>query len=248
MPNIVLTVAYDGTNYLGWQKTSEGPSVEETLGYYLNQILQEPLQLQAASRTDAGVHADNQIVNFISHKDSINLDRLQLSLNQLLPPDIVVTAIQIAFDNFHPTLAAASKEYHYRIFTGTYQLPLTRFDSWHCYYPLNLEAMEKASTHFLGSHDFSAFCNVLKNREYEHLNRTIQSLEIIKESDQMVRIVIKGNNFLYKMVRNIVGTLIFVGRGKILPEQVPLILASGDRTQAGMTAPAHGLRLYKVYY
>lgn len=246
--NIKLIVAYDGTHYLGWQKTHTGPSIEETLNRVLEQILQEKISLQAASRTDAGVHAQGQVINFFSSKQSLDLNLLKHSLNSLLPKDIVIVETSQAQTSFHPTLDSSGKEYHYHVCYGSVQLPQQRFYSWHYPYPLDFDKIRLAIPLFIGVHDFSAFCNVKKNSSYEHYIREITSIHILESSDNIVMIKICGNSFLYKMVRNIVGTLIYVGSGKIQLEEIPNILQSRDRTLAGVTAPANGLTLFKVFY
>lgn len=247
MKNIKLLIAYDGTRYLGWQKTAMGSSIEGVLQQCLEQILQHTVILQAASRTDAGVHAVGQVVNFFTSKN-LDLNRLKISLNSLLPTDLVVTQIEQMPLHFHPTLDCQSKEYRYYVCWGPVQLPQHRFYSWHYHYHLDLAKMREASLYFLGEHDFSAFCNVKKNSHYSDYRRTIEEIEIMEIEPQRLCLRIKGPNFLYKMVRNIVGTLVYVGNQKILPFQITEILASKTRIQAGMTAPANGLFLHKVYY
>lgn len=248
MQNIKLVIAYDGGAYRGWQKTPMGPSIESTLQQVLEKILQHATPLQAASRTDAGVHAEGQVVNFFTSKTDLNLNRLKLSLNSLLPKDISVLSVEKMAPSFHPTLDCKGKEYRYYICYGSAQLPHHRLYSWHYPYPLELNLMHQALPYLLGSHDFSSFCNVKKNASYAHFNREINRIDLVELEKERLCICIEGNHFLYKMVRNIVGTLLYVGRGKIKIEDIPLILKSGDRTQAGVTAPAHGLFLYRVHY
>jgi tRNA pseudouridine38-40 synthase len=240
--NIKLILAYEGTRYLGWQKTAMGLSIEEELEKALAQILQHPVKLQAASRTDAGVHAEGQVVNFFTESE-MPLDKLQKSLNSLLPKDISVLKIEEAPEAFHPTLDCRGKEYHYSVCTGSTQLPFHRQFSWHFSYPLDLEAMQKAAEALLGKHDFSAFTN----EKQEDNVREIFAIQI-EPLDGRLKIRVSGNNFLYKMVRNIVGTLLYAGCGKLPWQEVPSIIASKDRTRAGVTAPAHGLVLKEVIY
>ncbi|MBS4168747.1 tRNA pseudouridine(38-40) synthase TruA [Parachlamydia sp. AcF125] len=247
MINIRLTISYDGGRFLGWQKTSIGPSIEESLENALRQILQETIALQAASRTDAGVHAHEQVVNFFTAK-SLDLRRLSKSLNGLLPKDIVVLDAQLAPHNFHPTLDCLSKEYRYSISTGPIQSPDRRFYAWHCPGFLDKELMQKAAMHLAGVHDFSAFCNFKKNEGYTHYVREVSSIQICETSSDDFYFQVIGKSFLYKMVRNIVGTLIYVGKGKLQCDDLPLLLKGGDRTKIGMTAPAHGLTLYRLSY
>jgi len=236
--NIKLVVAYEGTHYLGWQKTNMGKSIEEELEKALSQILQHPVKLQAASRTDAGVHAEAQVVNFFTDKE-ISLK----SLNAVTPKDISILEATVMPDDFHPTLTCKGKEYEYTVCLGQSQLPFHRLFSWHFPYPIDLEMMRDAAAFLVGRHDFSAFTN----DKQENNVREIFSIEIIL-LDNQIKIRVAGNNFLYKMVRNIVGTLIYVGYGKLQATDLPAILEGKDRTRAGVTAPAHGLCLKKVFY
>lgn len=245
--NIKLTIAYDGTDYLGWQKTETGASIEEAMENVLVQVLQHPVSLQAASRTDAGVHAAGQVVNFFTSKD-IPLNKLKYSLNCLLPHDIAVNAIQEAPVGFHPTLDCKGKEYHYHVCYGRIQLPPQRLYAWHYPYELDLEVIRNAIPLLIGQRDYSVFCNVKKNHTYSHYIRNVESIDMIELPDDCLRFEICGNNFLYKMVRNIVGTLVYVGRGKIAVDELQSIITEGDRTRAGMTAHAHGLKLHRVLY
>lgn len=244
--NIKLIIAYDGTSYLGWQKTQTGPSIEETLEKALSRILREPIHLQAASRTDAGVHAEGQTVHFLTEK-TVELRKLIHSLNGVLPRDIRIhSAADMPFD-FHPTLDCTGKEYIYQICNSPIQLPFYQKTSWHYPYPLNRMWMEQAAGFLIGTHDFSAFCN----ERHLWTRKTICTLDKIAIeplADERLKISIRGDHFLNKMVRNLVGTLTYVGCGKLLYEQIPAILLSKDRTQAGMTAPAHGLSLKHVFY
>jgi tRNA pseudouridine38-40 synthase len=248
MQNIKLIVAYDGRNYRGWQKTPMGPSIEGALQSILEQILQHPTPLQAASRTDAGVHARGQVVNFLTMKHPLDLNRLKISLNSLLPKDVVVLSIEKMDYSFHPTLDCKGKEYRYYLCYGSTQFPQNRFYSWHYPHSLQIDEMRKSTHFFLGKHDFSAFCNVKHHETYTDFKREIHQLNILNIDEQRLCIQIRGNHFLYKMVRNIVGTLVYIGSGKILKESIPGILQSGYRPNAGVTAPAHGLFLHLIDY
>lgn len=258
--NIKLTLSYDGTSYLGWQNSipassqnleisqnqcSKLNSIEATLQGVLEKILQQKVKLQAASRTDAGVHAEGQVVNFILETFR-PLDQFNKSLNQLLPKTIRVKAIEKAADTFHATLDAKGKEYHYHLSQKKVHSPFERFFSWHYPFPLELEKMQVASQFFIGTHDFQTFGNAAHPKRKDTL-RTIYRLDIIQENEAL-RFEIYGNHFLYKMVRNLVGTLLYVGRGKLTLKQAEQLIAAKDRTLAGLTAPAHGLFLKKVFY
>jgi len=248
MRNIRLVAAYDGTAYRGWQKTRTGPSIEETLQLTIEQILQEPVQLQAASRTDAGVHVRYQVVNFFTNSTTLDLTKFFASINRLLPKDISILVVEEAPLEFHPSLNAHKKEYHYYVTNGMVQYPEHRNHSWHYPPKLDLLKMRAAASMLIGKHDFSAFTNVMKKRAYQDTFRTLYRLEIKKLADGRLCFIVEGNSFLYKMVRNIVGTLIYVGSGKIELESIGDILAGRKRTHAGVTAPAHGLTLHYIDY
>jgi tRNA pseudouridine38-40 synthase len=246
--NIRLLISYDGTAFQGWQKSSAGPSIEESLQTPLEMIFQQKIILQAASRTDAGVHAHGQVVNFICDRDILDLGQLQYSLNKLLCSDIAVLEAVEAPIAFHPTLDCKEKEYHYYISFGLAPSPEHRLYSWHCH-PLNhLTDMRKAAVHFVGNHDFSAFCNHRFHMQYEDYIREVYALDIEEIEGERLLIKVRGKNFLYRMVRNIVGTLAYVGMGKIPLAEVASIIVSGDRKRAGITAPAQGLFLHHVFY
>lgn len=246
MRNIKLVIAYDGTRFLGWQKTKEGPSIEQELETVLEQVLQEKIIVQAGSRTDAGVHAREQVVNFRTI-NLIETKKLHISLCCLLPKDIAVLAVEEMGEHFHPTLDATGKEYHYWVCTDTFQYPEHRLYSWHYPYELNVELMKEGAKKLVGVHDFASFCNFKKNEEYEHCVREVTAIRIIEEGKRL-RFEIVGKSFLYKMVRNIVGTLVYVGREKIGLDELEGILKGLDRRLAGVTAPAHGLTLHRIFY
>ncbi|MEI8125166.1 MAG: tRNA pseudouridine(38-40) synthase TruA [Parachlamydiaceae bacterium] len=245
--NIKLVVAYDGTNFLGWQKTKTGRSVEEELEKVLTQVLQHEIKLQAASRTDAGVHATGQVVNFFTTKD-ISFSKLHIALNSLLPQDVAVVTVDEMPEAFHPTLDCTGKEYHYNICYGITQLPHRRLYSWHSPHKFEIAKMDEAIPFLIGSHDFSSFCNTKKNEEYTDSVRDLQQISIVNLPDNTLRFELRGNSFLYKMVRNLVGTLVYVGQGKIQSKELPGILAARSRPLAGVTAPAHGLFLHQVLF
>ncbi len=248
MKNIKLIIAYDGTDYLGWQDAKVGPSIEAELRRVLQKILQQPIKLQAASRTDAGVHARHQVVNFMINIDEIDTHKLLISLNSLLSGSIAVTSIEEMDRGFHPTLDCAYKEYRYYICNSVWQYPEYRYTSWH--YPLLVETekMKEAAKKIVGTHDFSAFTNVKKNESYHDHSRHVLDVSIDSLSDQRFCIRVKGVTFLYKMVRNIVGTIVYAGCGKIGVDEIDVILHSKNRVEAGVTAPAHGLFLHRVAY
>jgi tRNA pseudouridine38-40 synthase len=243
--NIKLIIAYFGAPYAGWQKTKLGPTIEEILEQTLAKILQHEVKLQAASRTDAGVHAEGQVVNFFMDSP-FNLGRLKISLNGLLPKDIAIVHVEEMPIHFHPTLDNVKKEYWYHICNGPFQLPFYRQTSWHFPYPIDKEAMCKASEHLLRSHDFSAFCNERPLWTRDPIC-TLEKIEITTLPGQRFRIAMTSDRFLFRMARNLAGTLASIGSLK-LKTDILSILKSKDRTQAGVTAPAHGLTLKQVFY
>jgi tRNA pseudouridine38-40 synthase len=247
--NVKLTIAYDGTCYGGWQENPQAHTVEGELRKALERIQQHSIILQAASRTDAGVHADAQIVNFTTPQLRKDPGTLVLSLNALMPQDIRVLEAKLMPLDFHPTLDVVGKEYHYWINHGRIQYPKDRWTVWHHPYPaLNYTAIREATCLLIGTHDFAAFCRPTKLEQYKNTIRTIEAIDIESHPTQHLLIKVRGNHFLYKMVRTIVGTLIAVGRGELSLENLCLLLQQKKRAAAGMTAPAHGLTLYRVFY
>jgi tRNA pseudouridine38-40 synthase len=240
---IKIILAYDGTRFFGWQKTKTGPSVQEELEKAIQHILNTPLSTEAASRTDRGVHAKGQIAHFRTDQ-TIEARQFQRALNAVLPREISVQDVEIVDDSFHPTLNAISKEYHYWICNSPIQLPMNRLYSWHIHHPLDLASMQRAALDFLGTHDFSAF----SNEPEDHAIRTIEHIAIQPSESGRIRIEIRADRFLYKMVRNIVGTLAYIGLQKLSIDSIPQILASKMRKNGGITAPAHGLFLMEVFY
>lgn len=244
--NLKMTIAYDGTPYLGWQKNNAGASIEECLQTALQQVLQEGIALSAASRTDAGVHAKGQVVHFFT-TNPLCLHKLQRSLNSLLDDAIAVLNIEEVPIQFHATLSSTQKEYWYHVCFGRTQNPFFRRTSWHFPRLLDLNEMQKAAHSLIGEHDFSAFCNERSIWDRSAVCH-IKELSIALISKDRMRFIILGDHFLYKMVRNLVGTLTYVGCAKLAANQISTFLTSKDRSQIGMTAPSHGLVLKKIYY
>ena len=168
-------------------------------------------------------------------------------MNQLLPKEIAILSAQVMTDDFHPTLECCKKEYWYHICNAPTQIPFFRATSWHFPYALDLLQMQMGAQHLIGTHDFSAFCNERQLWDRDPVC-SLEKIEIVPLENQRLRISITGDHFLYKMARNIAGTLAYLGCGKLFPDAIPAILMSKDRTQAGMTAPAHGLVLKQVFY
>ena len=250
--HLVFKVAYDGTRYFGWQKTKEGPSIEEELEKASSRILQTPVLLQAASRTDRGVHAKGQVIDCFFETTTPDLGRFRISMNQLLPSDIRLMQLRVApHDRFHATLSSTGKRYLYHIVLGPVLPPWLRLTHWHLPYSLDKTLLEKAASFFVGRLDFKTFSNNRKGLQYQSTERTLSSCSVTlnehKEHSECI-ITLEGDHFLYKMARTIVGTLVWVARGKLSLESLPHLFETKDRTLAGMTAPSHGLELEEVKY
>lgn len=245
--NYKLNIAYDGTNYCGWQVQPNGLSIQEVLQKHLATIIRHPAHVTGSGRTDAGVHARGQVAHF--HSDQpLNLRRLHHSLNGLLPGDIRVNSIEEVPLNFHARYSAIAKTYHYHLRLGHVQDPFQRLYSTQVHERLDLPLLKEAARHFLGTHDFSSLANEAHRGSASHDPvRTLYRLDVI-EQDQNVRLEFEGNGFLYKMVRNIVGLLLDAASGKRPVGDIPAILAAKDRRQAGQAAPAQGLFLVQVRY
>lgn len=247
MCNLKLEIEYDGTGYCGWQLQSRNKhkkSIQEVLEKTLQKILQEKIKLIGAGRTDAGVHALAQVANFKT-KSNIALDRLQRALNGLLPDDIAVSRLEEVNPGFHSRFDASSKVYRYIILNRSYPSAFLRKRVYFCPYPLNIKLMQEESKVLLGRHNFKAF-QAADKIERDAL-KTIKKLDISRDKD-LIYIDIEADGFLYNMVRNIVGTLIEIGRGKLKKRELKKILLAKDRRFAGPTVPAKGLCLLEVKY
>ncbi|MCL2752772.1 MAG: tRNA pseudouridine(38-40) synthase TruA [Defluviitaleaceae bacterium] len=243
---ILLKVAYDGTNYAGWQIQKNDITVHGVLHDAIKQILNgSDFSLLGASRTDAGVHALGQCVHLMPENLNIPVERLPYALNSVLPKDIAVLDSKIVSDDFHPIRDAISKTYIYKIWNKAYRNPLLHNYSAHISKGLDVELMQESCIHFVGKHDFAAFCAT--GSSVKTTVREIFSLKI-SNSNGLIEIFVNGNGFLYNMVRIIAGTLVEVGLGKINPNTIPAIIASCDRNKAGRTMPPQGLTLIEVEY
>lgn len=239
MRRIMLTVAYDGTAYNGWQVQPNGITIEGELNRALKELLGEDISVIGASRTDAGVHALCNMAVFDT-ESRILPEKIAPALNARLPEDIrVQRSVEVAPD-FHPRRCNTKKTYEYRIYMGKYENPIGRQYAHFVYVPLDVEKMEKAAGYLVGEHDFKSFC-VAKAQVLTTV-RTLYGIEVKKEGNYLT-IRVSGNGFLFNMVRIIAGTLLEVGKGKLTPEQVKEILEAKDRQEAGPTAPARGLTL-----
>lgn len=239
MKRVMLTVAYDGTKYCGWQVQPNGDTIEGQLNRHLSQLLGEEIKVIGASRTDAGVHALCNLAVFDTQA-RMPAEKISYALNQRLPEDIKIQKSEEVALEFHPRKVPTRKTYEYKIYNAQFSNPIMRLYSHFTYVPLDVEKMQEAAKHFVGEHDFAAVSTF--KPEVESTVRTIYDLTVTKEG-ALITIRVTGNGFLYNMVRIIAGTLIEVGRGRIEPLVIPGILASGNREQAGPTAPACGLTL-----
>lgn len=242
--NISLVVEYEGTNYHGWQCQPNGITVEETMRGAVEKILDHPVKLYSAGRTDAGVHAFGQVVNFVTEKD-IGLTNIQRGLNSMLPPDVRVRGVQERDLSFHARYSAKSKVYIYSIHNAPCHSPFSVRYSWHVPYTIDSSTMNRAVRSIVGKHDFSSFKK--KNEPYRSCERTVIKAGV-KRRGPFVHIIMEADGFMRYMVRNITGTLVLLGSGKISLEEFGEIVKAKDRDYAGPTAPPQGLFLRKIKY
>ena len=244
MKRVKLVVAYDGTAYHGWQVQPNGRTIEGELNRALSEVLQEEIQVIGASRTDSGVHALCNVAVFDTQA-RIPAEKICYAVNQRLPEDIrVQESCEVAAD-FHPRHCSSRKTYEYRIYQDTFPEPVRRLYTYFTYVPLDLDRMREGAAYLVGEHDFKSFCSVAA--VVETTVRTILSITIKRQGKEIV-ISVCGTGFLYNMVRAITGTVLYAAEGKLKPEDIPVILDSGNRTLAGPTAPPGGLYLTRVWY
>lgn len=245
MINYKMVIAYDGSRYNGWQKQG---NTKDTIQGKLEKVLEKlegrEVEVIGAGRTDAGVHALGQVVN-VKLESKINEEMLLQYLNQYLPEDIAVLSVKEVPMRFHSRLNATEKTYLYRIYRSEIPNPFIRKYTVTITEKLDIEKMRIAAEFLIGEHDFKSFCSLKKSKK--STIRTLYSITI-EEIEKELRISVKGNGFLYHMVRIIIGTLLEVGTGKKKPEEIEQILEKGERQAAGKTAPAHGLFLKEVKY
>lgn len=244
MKRVKLVVAYDGTNYHGWQVQDNGITIEEVLNRTISELVQEDIKVIGASRTDAGVHACGNVAVFDT-ESRIPGDKFSFALNQRLPEDIRIQESCEVDADFHPRYADTVKTYEYNILNRRFEMPSKWLYAAFCYYPMDIERMNQAAAYLVGEHDFKSFCSA--GAQVQTTVRTIYAVNVTKEDD-MVHIRITGNGFLYNMVRIIAGTLMQVGTGLMEPERVKEILEARDRSKAGPTAVAKGLTLVEIRY
>ncbi|UCG20502.1 MAG: tRNA pseudouridine(38-40) synthase TruA [Deltaproteobacteria bacterium] len=243
--NYKVVLEYDGSNYHGWQRQKGLLTIQEVVETSLAIMTQRPVRLIGAGRTDAGVHARGQVANFLS-ETQIPPARLLRGLNSLLPEDIVALELILVPKDFHARFKAHSKVYQYRIHNGPIPPALGRQYSWHISRPLKWGAMAKCLKLLEGRHDFTSF--QAAGSSVRSSERVVLATEITSVGEHTRLINIEANGFLRHMVRNITGTLVDVGSGRLTEEGFAAILAARDRQQAGMTAPARGLCLLEVRY
>ncbi len=244
MRRIKLIVAYDGTNYCGWQLQPGKATIEAELNKALSELLKEEIIVTGASRTDSGVHALGNVAVFDT-EHSIPAEKICLAVNQYLPEDIRVQSSVEVDGEFHPRRVVSCKTYEYHILNRRIALPNERLYSTHIYYDLDAQLMQQAAQYLVGAHNFKSFCSV-KTQALKTV-RTIYDIRVTKESEK-ITISVTGSGFLYNMVRIIAGTLIEVGRGAYSPVRVKDILEGCDRSLAGPTAPPEGLMLMGIEY
>ncbi len=243
-----LVVAYDGTGYVGWQLQPEGVSVQLRLEEALGRIFTPAPRVCSSSRTDTGVHAMGMVVHFDvpAVQWRMTARKLLLATNAWLPEDIRVMQAARAHPGFHARFDASGKQYRYAVWNHAAHHPLLRTRAWHVPKPLDLGAMRRAAAALVGRRDFRAF-SATPGYHRENTVRNLTRCHVLK-SGPLLTFVIEADGFLYKMCRGIVGTLVQVGEGRFAPEDVPRMLEGCDRRLAGMTAPACGLELRKVWY
>ncbi|MFT4107407.1 MAG: tRNA pseudouridine(38-40) synthase TruA [Lacrimispora sp.] len=244
MKRVKMIVAYDGTNYCGWQLQNNGVTIEEVLNKALTDLLKEPVAVTGASRTDSGVHSEGNVAVFDT-ENRMPADKICFALNQRLPDDIRVLQSEEVSPDYHPRKQNCVKTYEYKIMNRKIEVPTMRLYSYFCYFPLDMELMKKGAAYLVGEHDFKSFCTA--KGQAEETVRTIYSLDVEKSGD-LITLRIKGSGFLYNMVRIIAGTLMKVGMGVYPPEHVEKILDARDRNEAGPKAAAKGLTLVSLEY
>ena len=243
-----LVIAYDGTNYEGWQVQKVGLGVQQRVEEALQKLFPNAGRVQGSSRTDTGVHALGMVAHFEVPKAEFRMTdrKLLVAINACLPEDIRVLAAGRARADFHARFHARGKQYRYSVWNHPAMNPLRRTQAWHVPGALDLKAMRRAAKLLVGCHDFKSFA-ANRNYEMESNVRTLTRCDV-KCSGPTLTFIIEGDGFLYKMCRGIVGTLVQVGLGRFSPEGVRAMLEAKDRRAAGMNAPAHGLVLWKVFY
>jgi tRNA pseudouridine38-40 synthase len=243
---VKLTVAYDGGAYSGWQVQKVGRGVQEVIEQAIQKIFGASCRLHGSSRTDTGVHALGMVAHVELPLGGMDIAKVGLALNAHLPEDIRIMAAARAHRNFHARFDATGKQYRYFVWNHFALNPLLRDQAWLVPQSLDLAAMRTAAAQFVGKHDFAAFAGT---RDYTMKStvRTVHLCEINKKGP-LLTFIIEGDGFLYRMCRGIAGTIVQVGQGKFASADISRMIEGQDRSAAGMTAPAKGLVLWKVFY
>lgn len=243
MPTLLATVGYDGTRFSGWQRQAGQRTVQKCVEQALSTVARMPVAVRVAGRTDAGVHARGQRIS-CRWQLELPLDKLLRAMTALLPDDIVISALDTRPDDFEIKRDNLGKQYVYRIHSAAYRPLFLRPYVWHWRGQLDIDAMRSAAAHLVGEKDFDSFRNA--GCQDKHAHRTIWSLGL-EQKQELLEIEVRGNAFVRGMVRVIAGTLMDVGRGRLAAQDIPKILEARDRRCAGVTAPAKGLTLERVY-
>jgi tRNA pseudouridine38-40 synthase len=243
--NFKIVIEYDGTRYVGWQRQPNGPSIQQSIENAIETMTRQKISLIGSGRTDAGVHALGQTANFRC-ETRLSPDEIQRGLNSLLPEDIVIRQCQTVHPEFHARYDVHSKRYRYWILNQPLPSAIGRYYCWWVRAPLDISAMQRAADTIMGEHDFKAFEATGSPRG--HTRRNVMQAHWESHTKGRITFDITADGFLRYMVRNIVGTLVSVGLHKITPARFKEILSALDRTQAGTTAPSHGLFLMEVNY
>jgi tRNA pseudouridine38-40 synthase len=244
--NLKLVVSYDGRRYHGWQRQAAGvDTVQERMEHAAMRVLRHPLTVHGAGRTDAGVHADGQVANIHTTNLAVPLTGMRKAMNSRLPSDIVIRSITTAENDFHASRSAVGKTYRYRICISPQRPVGDAHRVWWYWRPVDVNRMRAAAVRLIGRHDFRGFASSAEDRETTV--RTIFRCDV-SEQDAEIHVAVTGDGFLYNMVRNIVGTLVEIGRGHWPAVRIDTVLKSCDRRDAGPTAPPDGLSMMCVYY
>ena len=245
--NIRLDVAYDGTDYHGVALSDGVRTVQGELEAALSKILQEPIELFVAGRTDKGVHASGQVMSFLTTSGRVDIARLARSLTAICGPETAVLRASFVASDFHARFSATARRYRYRILNRDVHDPLREGQVWHVRDTLDLDAMNRGARHLLGAHDFSSLCRRPKDQPDAILIRRVRSVAVMRVDDE-VHYLVEANAFCTQLVRSMTGLLVAIGRGIVGPDEVPFILAAMDRAQAPGQAPSDGLTLMEVSY
>ncbi len=244
MRNFKVTIWYCGSAYHGWQIQNNSLTIQEIFQKCLSDLLDTPTAVNGCSRTDAGVHAREYVLNFTTDS-TITCRGIVFGMNSRLPDDIGVKSCEEVPLDFHARFDCKGKEYEYLIHNSEYKNPFYMNTAYRSWYPIDEKKLDRAAKDFIGEHDFKAMCSAECTKD--NTVRTIKSFDVHRQGD-MVTFTVSGDGFLYNMVRIMVGTLLFINEGKLEQGDIPRIIQSRDRTKAGRTVPPQGLYLNKVFY